>query len=399
MSYYNYNYSPYFGQGGRQYPDPTADTYQRPPYSATNPNQGPHHAPISHDPNAYRSQGYEDVKAASNGPDENTRREYNQSSNPRTSVDTTALGSLAYASTLGQDSRGQASTSKKHPSMQHIVNYNRSSDSNSYDVPPLASQTKYPSTTDIPNISGQISTSNGSDRMSHREAQTSHWSEHGNRRPSQQYQHIPRPTSASDSRSIFHRNQWSTASAQDGKAQWTTHVSGHPRVQTSQQSKRLPVYSISTSLDSKQQNHINGMPSVELASSHQINSQQPDPLSSLNSSHQITRYDRTYAEPAPAVNHFDREQYRDQIPSTVDPSHVFDQYEYQRRQAVAKKQTSSISSSAATGLNSESSTEEQMKLEMKQMIEKMRDYKAKDPSLFSHIWEQVKKVSGRCNTS
>ena len=30
---------------------------------------------------------------------------------------------------------------------------------------------------------------------------------------------------------------------------------------------------------------------------------------------------------------------------------------------------------------------------MKQMIEKMRDYKAKDRSLFNEVWEQVKKVS------
>ena len=40
---------------------------------------------------------------------------------------------------------------------------------------------------------------------------------------------------------------------------------------------------------------------------------------------------------------------------------------------------------------SDSTTKDQMELEMKQMIEKMRDYKAKDPSLFSQIWEQVKK--------
>lgn len=40
----------------------------------------------------------------------------------------------------------------------------------------------------------------------------------------------------------------------------------------------------------------------------------------------------------------------------------------------------------------ESSEKEQMEAEMKLMLEKMREYKAKDPSLFSQIWDQVKKV-------
>ena len=50
--------------------------------------------------------------------------------------------------------------------------------------------------------------------------------------------------------------------------------------------------------------------------------------------------------------------------------------------------------SAAGGL--ESSEKKQMESEMKLMLEKMREYKAKDPSLFLQIWEQVKKV---CLTS
>jgi hypothetical protein len=52
------------------------------------------------------------------------------------------------------------------------------------------------------------------------------------------------------------------------------------------------------------------------------------------------------------------------------------------------------SETAAKGANSglESSEKQQMEAEMKLMLEKMRDYKAKDPSLFLHIWDQVKKV-------
>lgn len=38
------------------------------------------------------------------------------------------------------------------------------------------------------------------------------------------------------------------------------------------------------------------------------------------------------------------------------------------------------------------SERDQIEEEMKTMIERMREYKAKNPTLFSQIWEQVKKV-------
>ena len=55
----------------------------------------------------------------------------------------------------------------------------------------------------------------------------------------------------------------------------------------------------------------------------------------------------------------------------------------------------------AQGANSglEFSEKEQMEAEMKLMLEKMREYKAKDPSLFLQIWEQVKKVCAFSTTS
>jgi hypothetical protein len=98
-------------------------------------------------------------------------------------------------------------------------------------------------------------------------------------------------------------------------------------------------------------------------------------------------------------------------PSTVDPSQVFNHYEYSRRQAEAeavRKKAAEAGQAAAqpkstpqevigapssSDINHETAKKNQMELEMKQMIEKMRDYKSKDPSLFSQIWEQVKKVN------
>lgn len=117
-------------------------------------------------------------------------------------------------------------------------------------------------------------------------------------------------------------------------------------------------------------------------------------------------------------------------PVTVDPNQVFNNYEYlQKRRAeaeaarkkeddanidkeiakqrkgqtgvekavAASSQPSDVLQAAQAMMGSnadpESAKKDEMELEMKQMIEKMRDYKAKDPSLFSQIWEQVKKVS------
>ncbi len=92
----------------------------------------------------------------------------------------------------------------------------------------------------------------------------------------------------------------------------------------------------------------------------------------------------------------------DQVARTVDPSQIFNQYEYQRRQvaaaveAAATEEIPKARASALINADPDSTKKAQMELEMKQMIEKMRDYKAKDPSLFSQIWEQLKKVGISC---
>lgn len=116
-----------------------------------------------------------------------------------------------------------------------------------------------------------------------------------------------------------------------------------------------------------------------------------------------------------------------QHPTTVDPSHVFNHYEYQRRKtaAVTEVLAARRASEAVNSLNEQSnslrttathqpkenppsrtvastasdeaahaspSERDQIEDEMKTMIERMREYKAKNPTLFSQIWEQVKKV-------
>ena len=108
--------------------------------------------------------------------------------------------------------------------------------------------------------------------------------------------------------------------------------------------------------------------------------------------------------------------------TTVNPSQIFNHYEYQKRQATAeaaRKATEEAAakkmeatkpahvaappqsppatapapapapSSASAETDSAASKKGQMELEMMQMIEKMRDYKAKDPALFTQFWDQV----------
>lgn len=95
-----------------------------------------------------------------------------------------------------------------------------------------------------------------------------------------------------------------------------------------------------------------------------------------------------------------------QNPTTIDPNKVFNEYEFQKRQAAiaaeAKanrekaeaqaKQAEQAAAFKALASQDEAAMKEQMETEMKLMLEKMRDYKSKDPGLFSQIWEQVKKA-------
>lgn len=95
---------------------------------------------------------------------------------------------------------------------------------------------------------------------------------------------------------------------------------------------------------------------------------------------------------------------------TVDPTKIFNEQEFQRRQIAeiekrkasnAGKEPNHVVDERETnpGLGSvqppaacETSIKDLMEQEMRQMLDKMREYKAKDPSLFSQIWEQVKKA-------
>ena len=123
---------------------------------------------------------------------------------------------------------------------------------------------------------------------------------------------------------------------------------------------------------------------------------------------------------------YNTQSMNDQRPITVDPNQVFNVYEYQRRKAEAEAEAakkaaeqrslqdhraamhhgnmeqsvvgSNLAAGATSGPNvkqssAESGSKEQIETEIKAMIEKMREYKAKDPAVFSEVWERFKQVS------
>ena len=110
-------------------------------------------------------------------------------------------------------------------------------------------------------------------------------------------------------------------------------------------------------------------------------------------------------------------------PTTIDPSQIFDHAEYQRRKKAAEEADAAKRTTKKTGTQSQqiqsqaqqnsqtaqsqsaqseqplpkhnrtdSQSREQIQAEMKAMIEKMREYKSRDPMGFTEIWEQFKKV-------
>ncbi|MCJ1413349.1 hypothetical protein MMC19_007454 [Ptychographa xylographoides] len=111
----------------------------------------------------------------------------------------------------------------------------------------------------------------------------------------------------------------------------------------------------------------------------------------------------------------------EQHPTTVNPNQVFNLLEYQRRQAEIETEAARKAEAQAqaaikltgngthdhqlSGLShpeplyvdsrtesNESGDKRQLEAEIRAMIEKMREYKAKDPAAFSEVWEQFKKV-------
>ncbi|KAL8756215.1 MAG: hypothetical protein Q9184_004571, partial [Pyrenodesmia sp. 2 TL-2023] len=466
MSYNNgYNYSPYYqlngngndGRGQNTYQSSASTTgrYQSSGYGASNtqsaqqqPTPANAYAPqqSSYTPTtasadrstASYSSGYGD--SASTNQYQSLRGGYGYP--PSSSAANSALGSLAHASSLEQDSRNYTGP-RDNRSLQQLIDYNRSQNRHTNSVSPLygtstntnvsyghqrsdsgagdsgASHTRDSAISDrrasTSSQQPQYATTAGysnptpahAPTQNHPHSTTESYSSYQSSNQGQpQSTHYPEPTRAPSGQSSHGRNSdtyptaarsptHSATQAPSTSISYVSNQNAHTTYRSGQQhaSSQQPQLSARQNANSPAQRSIsrNSLP----APNTNLNSQRANPPAAANSPTSMS----------PGV----------QTPTTVDPSHVFNHQEFQRRQAeaatkkaaeeqarkAAEAEETRKASEAAAALkqvsesrssNAETSREEQMAAEMRQMIEKMRDYKSKDPSLFTQIWEQVKKT-------
>ena len=455
------NYSPYYqpiqGQDGRgQYQDQARNSapyqsneYQ--PLSAFQSNQqqqasAPQSTPVS----AYAGQGYGTARS------QDPRGAYTSSGRP---VDTSALGNLAYASSLGRDTSFAHNTSG-YNNTDSDMNFagsgqytsGRTNNSGPTDASGEVVNARSQQAAPLPShgySSGGYAGYNGHQAYSGAQAQGyAHETTSQAPRPSAKSQNpseIVRPASGQATRD--------THSRRGSQAQYAATIRANEGASSMAQSQSADINGSEQSrVQSPLQpvNQTSGLmtdPSMKKvktrqvphgatgnASSKAIAQVSPSTASSNRSGPaKNTHQSSTGDSQADGNNSRTSTPVGNQFPTTVDPSQVFNHYEYSRRQAAAAEAeasrnkategaqvatpmkdntTSHPPSGSSQGIPSrqqngtassnkgQSSTVDpdtakkiQMELEMKQMIEKMRDYKSKDPSLFTQIWEQVKKVN------
>lgn len=467
MSYNGYNYSPYYqptgnegrGQNSYQNSAGTDERYQASSYGSSNTHSAQQQQPtyaqrqqqFSYTPTsraADRSTASYSRYGDSSGANQYQDVTGNYGYTAPSSAGTSALGNLAHASTLEQGSHNGIGT-RDNRSLQQIIDSNRSQSRNANNVSPVygssasvsyghqrsdsrgATSSGVSNTRDSPATDRRVSTSSQNTQYAttagysnptaaYAETQENHVSStaYQQRSPEQRqnayYAQPARPPTGqsyhargSDSQVNRQVNQSPTFPVTQAPTASTSYVShGNPhltyRPEQNPSSQQRPYAERRFSASPAQT--TNNRSSLPTSGPSMSNGQQSNPPA--NDLPGNRQYSRTQVAP------------EDQAPKTVDPSHVFNHQEYQRRQAeaaaakkaaeerarqaaeaeearkateaaAALKRVSESHSNGATAL--EVSKEDQMAAEMKQMIEKMRDYKSKDPSLFSQIWEQVKK--------
>ena len=448
MSYTGYNqYSPYWQQN----PGPTTpqnaghhvrqSTASYQPLSAYQGNQQQSQSSISqpagNSGSAYGSPGYGNVNMneSRNGRPQESRVGY-ANTNDRASIDgATALGNLAYASSLERD--GSLPHSNRHQSNTNhasaspygvastpLIQYRSGDDQNDRhgssreDSTRLQTATASPSFGYSANSTGYQGSSAGSNTQGY--SQSSRFSAEQNQN---QYSQPSRPTSGQAIQQSYSRlgsqavpspTLPTTRSApnqtQLGKSSGSLHGNEQTKVQTPQSDKRPSSSQVPRGSTTTQQSQVSQAttksPVQSSAKNYAVASAREAAAKRINDVRQSpavdSRRDQASKPATPGESEY----------TTVDPSQVFNHIEYSRRQAAAVAEAAAVKKAteeaeaartAATqpkpavqqtnGTEQESAKKDQMGLEMKQMIEKMRDYKAKDPSLFTQIWEQVKKVS------
>lgn len=475
MSYNSsFSWSPYFDhvgdQNGRNQPSDMGGPYQRPSYQSTT-NSAISNAPayeyppaqstVGRTPNSYSrytpaettNSSSESARAGPQGHFDSRRLP--PYSGTQSSTNTTTMGSLAYAPSLTQERRN-SNTPTRYDPIQHIVDYNR----NSQPISSSAGSAAHAMTSTASNgYEHHHSNSQGPGiaREEYKPSDSQNTPSTSNANISSNNEPYSRPYARPSSRG---NPETLPSRFIPGSHQTESHRSPHPKRPTSGQGTRAsqskPITTkfsrpadprppqASTQNSSAVYKASNQRQAFQAApvENYHVTQNQPQSASTEQSSnsrprqrnpppYQPRKVQRQEDLPPTAdsrnIDH-SADQSRETETSnqtTVDPSQIFNHYEYQRRQATAEatrkaaeeaaaKKTeatkpahvaapatapatapaiapASAPSSAAVEGESAASRKGQMELEMMQMLEKMRDYKAKDPALFSQIWEQVKK--------
>ena len=522
MSYNGYNYSPHFRgrdeSGGREqpsYPDVRSinGSYQRPTYTAANPERNGQHQvhnpsqqtvdrmPGVYGEQSYGMQGYGGNTLVQPGGEAQNSTVSSQSygTDAVTSIDTTGLGNLAYASGLGRDSRQAFSQAHNSPQTQLRNTYHTSQSVTGYP--------SYGTTSGLPNgqdqqrsdrCSSAISTEDVRRRGSRAGAVSPHIPSlntaggqcigrvqpytsptkqnstfqglHPASRPENRYQgntsqshaytaSLPLNGERGESSRTLDKPYSLSVQSQlppyQHEASQEGYTSGQHDISTASKVPQPHVKKNEVS-SSQHSNRLTAKRKLKVQKSdpggntvphHQsigTSAQTGSPITSNVPNHLVecdTRLNGQYratSQPEYGIGGEQAALSSAPNPTTVDPSQVFNHYEYQRRrqvQAVASAAAKDVSkgNETQTGarntrihikgnasqaadqsgppktdetkhsapnldapLSDDSNAQrEEIGAEMKMMLEKMREYKAKDPSLFSQVWEQVKKVSTR----
>ena len=482
-----YNYSPYYQQQGQQpvntnTPAQSEQTNINLPYYRSLqdvPVQAPPAGPLQYSSGQPQSGGYAGSYGDQTyGTSSNTTRSggeaarggaqaspnYSNDTNARSYVDTSALGSLAYASALGRnspamekstnaqrpgsprgglvspygasgnvtsgypqprsDSRGSTSAGGSKAQSNPISSYaasiaanalaqaqksaSRASPQLQYSADQASSQNNQNTAQNYGNSNraddstyatgSQASASNGCSKSANPPSSSE--------RPAHEY-----PTTTQNPSTPQHRPRISGGhSGYTGSSYGSgvAHPHGLPPLQNTNSHSNSTV----TLDQSRQSGQYHGNQGHQTNAARSTQPAQAAPAQ-VNSNNTTLSYGRPDLQ---VINQESNAQANVEHPATVDPSQVFNMQEYQRRKVEADAEAAKkaaeqrkaqgqkpTSSAAAMTTNNQpgppakqasadSGSKEQIEAEMKAMIEKMREYKAKDPALFSEVWEQFKKV-------
>ena len=413
MSYGYNNYSPYLNQQSEQdsrnqYLYQTSNTGQRHSYTApTGSINGQQRPSPSNDLSQFALQGGSSSRYSGSGADAYHGARSNSNHNVATEH-TTGLSGLAYASSLRRD---QSSNEQERASLQRIADFNRSHSRESlgYYGQPIHQRSDSRGSGNGRGSESQHTTVNRTASPYQRYAAQALITTHGNQnaayssvsetRPTGQ--HVPRPTRPTSGQSNYVSN--SPAALKPNQSPRPT-VHGSSTInQIQNQNQGSPENGSYRPPEADKRESVNGGLTKQPA---QLISPAIQRRDSLKNTQVTTSGHEQEFQSIPPTN-----------PTTIDPNKVFNWYEYQRRQDAAaaeakaarekaaaeakqrrkSEQMAALTNPASTASGTqmaqdEDSRKELMEAEMKLMLEKMREYKSKDPTLFSQIWEQVKKA-------